>query len=1326
VKAIPYLDFDLSFQREEGGYRARADSPAGQAAVTFSFPFSDLELENFLLRVGRTRQVTRRVDSPEVMAAKAFGERLFSAVFAGEVRGCLRSSIEEARRRGGGVRIRLHLADAPELTDLPWEYLYNPTLNRLLGLSIETPVVRYLDLPERIEPLLVTPPLRVLVMISSPVDYPELDAEREFANLHDALGELEQRGQVSIERLPEASLSALQRRLRQGNFHVFHFVGHGGFDQAAQDGILVLEGDAKHGRPVSGQDLGLLLHDHRPLRLAVLNACEGARTSRTDPFAGAAQSLVQQGLGAVIAMQFEITDEAAIVFAREFYGAVADGYPVDAAVAEARKTIFAQDNRLEWGTPVLYLRAPDGRIFDVQAPPSPEPAARTQASLSPTELSVEPGAVVDFALAIRNPGSAPGRYLIEVTGIDPSWIRLPTDSLSVDARDQKLLRLTIAPPRSPETRAGSYKVYARVSSTESHESVTAAAELTVKPFLDYALSLAPAQWWNRAGRFVLAIENRGNVAVAFGLSARDRNDACRYELESPTVTVQPAGSIRVPLRVQPKEQTSGGAKSYAFAVTASPEGYADRAQSVSAQFIPGPALSRQAAVALLAASVAMLLAAAAVWFFIQAPVIDSFAAEPAEVTQGAKTALRWRVHNTDAVQITDALEPSLDLESRDQTGVITITPTTRGSHKFLLVARHGGRSARQTVSVTVKYRRPEIRVFEASPPSAGRHEVVLKWEVIDATSVKIQPEPGTVAAKGELQLKVPQGVQTARYSLTASNPDSDAIERSVVLGFKPAGAPLEVRQFDARPAEITIGQQTVLSWNVPGAEAISISGLSGQRGSTGSVSVHPQRTGNIVYTLTATKARSSATRTVEVLVHPPRATPAAGALVVSRPSIDFGAQPLGTKAKPQTITLRNPGPGPVTVQPIVIGGDRSDFTLDDPCSKTTLAAGHTCTLTIGFVPTVAASRNASLTLSPGAPASPQTVSLRGTGTPASVSSARIVGRVAPSRLNFGSQPIRATNKDKVVFENGGPVPLSITSVTIAGPSQTDFAAADFPTAASCYGTTLAPGSGCAMTISFTPTVEGVRNATLVITVGGQSYKVLLTGIGGAGAPAAGTLVMTPTSLDFGVVYVNTKSKAQTATLRNPGPGPATVQQIALGGDRDFTVDDPCSKTTIAAGSTCTLTVSFTPSAAESRSASLTLIPGAPGSPQTVSLRGMGISPAVGTLAVTPTSLNFGLVYVYTKSKAQTITLSNSGPGPVTIKQVVLSGDRTSYVVDDRCHGTTLEAGSNCTVSVSLSPQTLGNHSATLMITTNAPGIPRSVSLEGTGFKVVPGKGIVTE
>src|SRR5262249_39355584 len=100
-------------------------------------------------------------------------------------------------------------------------------------------------------------------------------------------------------------------------------------------------------------------------RLAVLNACEGARSGTSDPFAGTAQSLIQQGLPAVVAMQFEITDDAAIIFARELYAAIADGYPLEAALAEARGAIRDAGNLTEWGTPVLYSRAPAGPLFSL-------------------------------------------------------------------------------------------------------------------------------------------------------------------------------------------------------------------------------------------------------------------------------------------------------------------------------------------------------------------------------------------------------------------------------------------------------------------------------------------------------------------------------------------------------------------------------------------------------------------------------------------------------------------------------------------------------------------------------------------------------------------------------------------------------------------------------------------------------------------------------------------------------------------------------------------------------------------------------------------------
>jgi len=369
-----YLDFDLLIERAGDRYKARVlNSPAGQATAEFELPFSEEGLENFVLKIGRPRRTTRRVDSPEMQTVKIFGSKLFDAVFQNDVYTCFRGSLDEATRQDDtGLRVRLRLAEAPELVDIPWEYLYYPTLNRFLCLSVETPLVRYLDLPERIRSLAVKPPLRILVMISNPSDCRPLDVEQEWAKLNEALSDLKQRGLVELDRLQGASLAALQRQLRRAEYHIFHFIGHGGMDQQTKDGVLILEDENGLSRQVSGQDLGILLHDERTLRLALLNACEGARNARNDPFAGVAQSLVQQGIPAVIAMQFEVTDEAAITLAHQFYDVLAENRPVDMALTEARKNIFTQLQNVEWGTPVLYMRSPDGRIFDIE-PTKPEP-----------------------------------------------------------------------------------------------------------------------------------------------------------------------------------------------------------------------------------------------------------------------------------------------------------------------------------------------------------------------------------------------------------------------------------------------------------------------------------------------------------------------------------------------------------------------------------------------------------------------------------------------------------------------------------------------------------------------------------------------------------------------------------------------------------------------------------------------------------------------------------------------------------------------------------------------------------------------------------------
>src|SRR5262249_13811117 len=158
----------------------------------------------------------------------------------GEVRACWRGSLDEAERQGAGLRIRLRLTEAPDLAELPWEYLNNPTLDRYFALSAMMPLVRYLELPERIRPLAVAPPLRILVVIPCRQDQSPIDGEREWARLCASMRELVERGLVVLERVP-ATLTALQNQLRCASYHMLYFIGHGAYGERSQDGLLLFE-----------------------------------------------------------------------------------------------------------------------------------------------------------------------------------------------------------------------------------------------------------------------------------------------------------------------------------------------------------------------------------------------------------------------------------------------------------------------------------------------------------------------------------------------------------------------------------------------------------------------------------------------------------------------------------------------------------------------------------------------------------------------------------------------------------------------------------------------------------------------------------------------------------------------------------------------------------------------------------------------------------------------------------------------------------------------------------------------------------------------------
>lgn len=396
---MDYTDFvvRISPGAIENQYTVTAHSvQTTQVTQTFTLPVTPQDFEHFVATMGARTRGKRGLHSMEWDAAKVFGEKLFDAVIAGKVHTAYTTCLNDAMRRRQGLRLKLIL-DASALADYPWEFLYDASNAQFPALFENTPLVRFLELPEAMPPLAVTPPLSILAGIASPRDYEPLDTERERDNLTQALAPLMSAGQITLDWLSHLTLETLRQQLLAKEYHIFHFIGHGGFDSKHHDGLLVLEDEQGHSNQVSGERLAVVLGNHRSLRMAVLNACEGARTSPQDPFAGTATTLVRTGdLPAVLAMQFAISDDAAINFASGFYGALAAGRPIDAAVAQGRQAIFTGDNDTEWATPVLYLRAPDGKIFALQAPSgapehvSAKPIATTGNVTLPTPPSMMP------------------------------------------------------------------------------------------------------------------------------------------------------------------------------------------------------------------------------------------------------------------------------------------------------------------------------------------------------------------------------------------------------------------------------------------------------------------------------------------------------------------------------------------------------------------------------------------------------------------------------------------------------------------------------------------------------------------------------------------------------------------------------------------------------------------------------------------------------------------------------------------------------------------------------------------------------------------------
>ena len=417
------------------------------------------------------------------------------------------------------------------------------------------------------------------------------------------------------------------------------------------------------------------------------------------------------------------------------------------------------------------------------------------------------------------------------------------------------------------------------------------------------------------------------------------------------------------------------------------------------------------------------------------------------------------------------------------------------------------------------------------------------------------------------------------------------------------------------------------------------------------------------------------------------------AVTVSPSILTFASQNTGTVSAAQDVLLTNFGSAPLDLSNI---GTTGAFSETNNCG-TSLDGGSNCSIGVTYAPTATGKQSGTLTISDNAFTGTQKVALTGTGT------APVAG-IAPASLTFQPQAINTTSGGELVFlSNTGTGPLTFSGPGIA-------VSGDFAQTNNC-GTVLAPKTSCEITVTFTPTVIGTETGSLTVTSNAAPQTVSLSGTGASTAPL---VTAAPESLVFPAEALNVKSAAQTVTLTNSGTTAVSVTSTTISGDFAKTGTCPVS---LGAGKSCTLSVTFTPTAAGTRTGALTFTLSS--GVVTVALTGIGVSTMTGWLTVSPTSLAFP-GYAVGDNPSQTVNVTNTNGAPAGIRGISVSASVSvaagssgpmMFTQTNSC-GTTLAAYATCTVNVTFTPTVAGSFTGRLIVSESA-GTVHQVALSGT-------------
>lgn len=307
--------------------------------------------------------------------------------------------------------------------------------------------------------------------------------------------------------------------------------------------------------------------------------------------------------------------------------------------------------------------------------------------------------------------------------------------------------------------------------------------------------------------------------------------------------------------------------------------------------------------------------------------------------------------------------------------------------------------------------------------------------------------------------------------------------------------------------------------------------------------------------------------------------------------------------------------------------------------------------------------------------------------------------LSPSSLSLGNQGDGTTGAPQnVTLTNTGNLNLNISGVSITGTNGSDFAQTN-----TCGQ--VAPSGTCTISVTFTPTLVGSESANLSITddAANSPQAVPLSGVGVGIQPM---VVLSASNLSFPIQLVGTSGVGQSVTLSNTGGGTLNVTSIVSSGD--FSQVNTCGST-VAAGGSCTITVTFNPTNINTRTGSITITDDAPSSPQAISLTGVGTY-----ISLSPGSLNFGTVAIGTSSAVQGVTLTNTDGVALNIKSVSITGPNRGDFTETNTCGTRVAKGGMCSINVTFTPSATGARSAKVSVADLGGGSPQTATLSGTG------------